>query len=320
MAEDDKGREKGKGGGDRGGNAPDTPFEVALSMLLERLGRVFGSRVMEILPDSIRNEAKRLARGRNLATAIRTIGRVAEIFGDDEEIRGAIRGFTDGISGGFVTIEGDGKEVPKKMQEALDANPDLKRLEALKAAGRFDGPRPMPFSEALTYISRDYDPERHQALMGIIPLLGDGGLFLDAKLSARDLQGLADLIIGMGGPSPEVAAIVKRRLNPASTVKKAVTVFEEGRAVVKKQLDLLNEGGNGVPFVPRVRAETNRQGTGYANYEAAMERVRANRSTGGAVRAFFRRQWDKLKRWYQSRNQPPVPAPGPAAGGPPPSP
>lgn len=317
MAEDDrnkgKGGDGGKGGGDKGGNGPDTPFEVAASMVIERLMRVFGSRAADFVPDSVRNEVKRLARGRNLATAIRTLGRVAEIFGDDEEIRGAIRGFTDGVAGGFVTIEGDGKDVPAKMQAALDGNPDLQRLEALKAAGRFDGHRNAPFTEALTYLN----PERRAAIVGILPFFNDGGLFLDAKFLARELQGMADLIIEMGGPSERVAVLVKRRFNPASPVEKALGTFEKIRVAVRKHLDVIGQGDLGVPFAPRLQAETNRQATGHANYEAAKERLRAGPSTRGPM-AFLRRQWVALVQWRRNRRAPPPPVAG--AGGPPPVP
>lgn len=308
---DDKGT-KGKGGGDKGGNAPDTPLEVAASMVIERLMRVVGSRAADFLPDSLRTQVMRMARGRNLATAIRVLGRGAEIFGDDEEIRGAIRGFTDGIAGGFVTIDGDGKDVPGKMQAALDANPELKRLEDLKKAGRFDGHRAMPFTEALTYLS----PAQRAAIVGILPFLKDGGVFLDAKFLPRELQGLADLIIERGGPSEETAILLKRRFNPTSQVEKALNIFERVRESVKKHLRMAEDGHGGASFTAKVKAGTSAGATGHDRYLKAMTRLQRRPGLMAGAGAFFRSVTDTVKGWFRP---PPPPTPGPGAGGSPPA-
>lgn len=272
---DDTSRKGGRGKGGGGGNnsekkREDSPAEIAFAMVIERLTAAAGEGAVRILPESMKNEIRTYARGKNLAGAVGVLARVAQLAGGDEEIRGALSGLVTGLGAGIIGVSED--QIQEKTREFLDTSPDLKKLAALAAEGRFHDSVKMPFGDALSYLNED-DKKRVLEMIQKLDLKVEEVDLAATRFSPRELKATASMVEYM---KPETAAkyFVARFKKAGSGAENAL---KEGEKIVKQlreALDKLFAPKPGErPLEERLRNHANQQISAAAAFERAINAV-----------------------------------------------
>ncbi len=196
-----KGRsdKRGDKGAPREKRLEDSPAEIAVGLLLRRIGAAAGEGAIRILPPRLRDQIRDYAKGKNLSGVVTVLAEAATLAGGDEEIRGALEGIVTGLGKGVIGLSGD--ELPQKMTEFLDGSPDLKKLAALAAEGRFMDDHKVSYLMALSYLAPE-DQERLTAMIVALPLGIDQIDLEKARFSPRELKATASMILHL---TPETA-------------------------------------------------------------------------------------------------------------------
>ncbi len=275
-----KGRsdKRGDKGAPREKRPEDSPAEIAVSILIERLTAAAGEGAIRILPDSLKSEIRNYAKGKNLAGVVNVLARAITLVGGDEEIRGALEGIVRGLGAGVIGVSSD--ELPQKMKEHLDGSPDLKKLAALAAEGRFMDDHKVSYLMALSYLAPE-DQERLTAMIVALPL-GVDQIDLDkARFSPRELKATASMIQHL---TPETAgkyfvARFKKADSKAQDLgNKADAAITQLRAALDK-IFALKPGER--PLEGRLREGANTQLAATDTFAAAMQLSVANHRPKG---------------------------------------
>lgn len=334
MAEDDrKGRGKGRGGdggGGGGGNQKreDSPFEVGLGLAIEKIASVIGRPVGALLTSDEMGRLKGLARNKQLGVALRTLGPMLEIlYGDDEEIRGAIRGGFEGLATGVNAAPADNPDAQLDfLKNQLVNDVHFRKLDELAKTGRFELARMVSFEEA--YAKMNFDHKR--VVTKFTGLLNDKGEHLKARFTPTGLQGIAEMLIksdlllmSLTNPiDPDDQAKTDKLVEqfkvrftaPKSAPEKTVSDLAHAIELGKKELEKLNKDASGNPhpvtFAQRVSDKTNARAAGHEDYRQVMEELTNPSSSppkGPGVFARIKNAWSAL----MGTPSPTPPTPGP---------
>lgn len=310
--DDDRGGRGGRGGrarGDGGGDnkkREDSAFEVGLSLVIERLAGILGRPVGTLLNSDVLGRLKGLARGKQLGTAIKTLGPILEVlFGDDEEVRAAIRGAASGLARGVEGVE-EGKVIEKINAGLDDKSDDIAPLIELVRAGRLEASRLLPFEEAFIKLNA----EQREYIGDLTAALGDGGGYLKSKISAVGLQGIAEILIARNwepqtvtaGTTPAKDPVVEefraRFAPPQSKAKEKLGEVAELIQTAEGHLKNAIDDGKkqGVPFDVRIREGTNARMAGLNAYDALRQEAKNRASAPG----IFSKMGGAVRRWWQA--------------------
>lgn len=268
--------------GDKGAphekRSEDSPFEIAVGLLLRRIGAAAGEGAIRILPDSLKSEIRSYAKGKNLAGVVNVLAHAATLAGGDEEIRGALEGIVRGLGKGVIGVSSD--ELPQKMTEFLDGSPDLKKLAALAAEGRFMDDHKMSYLTALSYLAPE-DQERLTAMIVALPLAIDQIDLDKARFSPRELKATASMIQHL---TPDTAgkyfvARFKKADSKAQAISKQGDEFITQLRAALDKIFALKPGER--PLEERLREGANIQLAATDTFTAAMQLSVANHRPKG---------------------------------------
>lgn len=243
MSDDDsgsgrRGRGKGKGGGGDGGKPrEDSVQEIVISGVLERLASALGESAPNLLPESMRSAVLKYAGKKNIPGAMGALSLLAQTFAGDEEARGALRGFIDGL--GKAIAETPEAELEKKARSYLDGSEHLKNLASFAAQGRFrDMPR-MPYGDAFSYLS----PPQQTQVLKLVRILPPDQIDLGAaRFTPRELMAVASEVDDLG-PERVMGLRMAQFKKPESPTK---NVTKQGEQLLKDLRNIVQES-----FKPR---------------------------------------------------------------------
>lgn len=299
--------EGGDGGGDK--KREDSAFEIGFSRAVEYLATVLGQPLGVLLNSEVLSRLKVLARSKQLGSAFRMLAPLLEMrFGEDEEVRAAIRGAGEGLAKG---VEGaDETQVLEKVNSFIeDKTGEMARLVELAKAGRLEAARLLSFEEAFIKLNLN----QRRVIGQLTTALGDGGGYLKARFSAVGLQGIAEMLIARSWPpaltlatgttvtpakDPIVEEFRARFAPPQNEAKKKLGEFAEFIELAEGHLKNAIDDGKkkGVPFDVRIREGTNARMAGLNTYDAVRQRAKNQASAPG----IFSKMGGAIRRWWQA--------------------
>lgn len=256
----------------------DSPFEIAVGLLLRRIGAAAGEGAIRILPDSLKSEIRSYAKGKNLAGVVNVLAHAATLAGGDEEIRGALEGIVRGLGKGVIGVSSD--ELPQKMTEFLDGSPDIKKLAVLAAEGRFMDDHKVSYFAALSYLTPE-DQKLVTDMIVALPLAIDQIDLDKARFSPRELKATASMIQHLTPDTASkyfVARFKKADSKAQDLGNKADAAITQLRAALDK-IFALKPGER--PLEERLREGANIQLAATDTFTAAMQLSVANHRPKG---------------------------------------